>query len=89
MTADEQYSRQKIADLKRSASVAAKEQRASIDARIAELQIYADAAKTKLAKLEKAGDQSWAALRDGLNDTNKAFDKAEEAVRAAFEQAEK
>jgi hypothetical protein len=63
------------------------QQRAAINAEIAELQADADAAKARLAKLQEAGGEAWSALRDGLTSTRSAFDKTQAAVRAAIERA--
>lgn len=85
--AEELYWQQTIAELKTSASSVAAEQRAAIDAEIAQLQADADAAKAKLAKLEQAGNEASSALQDGLAEARKLFDKTQDAVRAAIERA--
>jgi hypothetical protein len=85
--AEEAYWRQAIADLKASASSAAAERRAALEARIAALQAEADAARARLVKLQLAGGDAWSALRDGLGEARVVFDKTYDAVRAAFERA--
>jgi hypothetical protein len=85
--AEELYWQQTIAELKTSVTAVAVERRAAIEAKIAELQASADAAKTRLATLDQAGGEAWSALRDGLTDARRAFDKTQEAVRTAIEHA--
>ena len=87
MNAEGQYWRRAIAELKTSATNVATEQRAAIEARIAELQGDAEAAKARLGKLEQAGGETWSALRDGLTDASQLFDKTNDAVRTAIERA--
>jgi hypothetical protein len=87
MKAEESYWRQRIADLKASASSVAAERRAALDTRIAAVQAEADAAKARLAKLQQAGGDAWSALRDGLAEARGVFGKTQEAVRAAIERA--
>jgi hypothetical protein len=85
--AEEAYWRQRIADLKASASSAAAERRAALEARIAALQAEADAARARLVKLQLAGADAWSALRDGLAEARVVFDRIYDAVRAAIERA--
>jgi hypothetical protein len=85
--AAEAYWRQRIADLKAQTASAAAERRAALEARIAALQLEAEAAKARLARLQVAGGQAWSALRDGLAEARGVFDNTYEAVRAAIERA--
>lgn len=85
--AEELYWQQTIAELKTSVTTVAAEQRAAIEARIAQVQADTDAAKARLAKLQQTGGEAWSALRDGLTDARRAFEKAQEAVRTAIERA--
>jgi hypothetical protein len=57
--AAEAYWRQRIADLKAQTASAAAERRAALEARIAALQLEAEAAKARLARLQVAGGQAW------------------------------
>jgi hypothetical protein len=85
--AEEQYWQQAIATLKTEEQTVVAEQRPAIDAAIAALQSYADAAKTRLAKIQQAGSDAWSALADSLADARRAFDKAYAGVEAAIERA--
>jgi hypothetical protein len=85
--AQETYWRQAIADLKASAASVAAERRAALEARIAAVQIQADAARMRLFRLQQAGGEAWSALRDGLAEARGVFDRTQEAVRAAIERA--
>ena len=51
------------------------------------MQLEAEAAKARLARLQVAGGQAWSALRDGLAEARGVFDNTYEAVRAAIERA--
>jgi hypothetical protein len=86
--AEELYWQQTIAELKTSASSVAAEQRAAIEAEIAQLQASADAAKARLAKLEQAGTEASSALSDALTDARQLFDKTQDTVRAAIKHAQ-
>ncbi len=85
--AEEQYWQQAIATLKAEEEKVVAEQRPVIDSAIAALQSYADAAKVRLAKIQKAGIDAWSALQDSLADARKAFDKAYAGVQAAIDRA--
>ncbi len=85
--AEEQYWQQAIATLKTEEEKVVAEQRPAIDAAIAALQSYADAAKVRLAKIQQAGTDAWTALQDSLADARKAFDKAYAGVQAAIDRA--
>lgn len=85
--AEEVYWQQAITALKNAEATVAAERRPAIDAAIAALQSYADAAKAKLAKLQQAGSDAWAAFQDGLADARRAFDKAYDGVQGAIERA--
>ena len=85
--AAEAYWRQRIADLKAQAASAAAERRAGLEARITALQVEAEVAKARLARLQAAGGEAWSALRDGLAEARGVFDRTYEAVRAALERA--
>ncbi len=78
---------QAIDDLKKSATSAAAQQRAAIDAQITQLGVQADTAKARLAKLEQAGNETWSALRDSLADARGVFDKTYDAIQTAIERA--
>ena len=47
----------------------------------------ADAAKIKLDKLNKAGSESWAAMKSALSETRDAMDRAQKAALDAFKRA--
>jgi hypothetical protein len=49
------------------------------------MKVDADAAKAKLDKLEKAGGESWAAMKSALTETRTALDKARQAVYESFQ----
>ena len=85
--AEELYWQQAIAALKNAEATVSAERRPAIDAAIAALQSYADAAKARLAKLQQAGADAWSAFQDGLADARRAFDKAYDGVQAAIDRA--
>lgn len=89
LEAEQLYWQQEIADLKASATTVAAEQRAAIEAKIADLQAQANSAKERLTKLQQAGNEAWSALRDGLADAHLLFDKTYDAIRTAIEHAKK
>jgi len=78
---------QAIDDLKASAATVAAEQRAALDARIAELQAQVDAAKARLAEVRQAGDAVWSDLRNSLADARRLFDRTYESVKATIDRA--
>ena len=80
--AEELHWQQAIATLKEEETKVAAENRPEIDSAIAALQSYADAAKARLASLQAAGSDAWAAMWDGLAEARKAFDHAYEGVQA-------
>jgi hypothetical protein len=47
----------------------------------------ADAANVKLDKLNKAGSESWAAMKSALSETRDAMDRAQKAALDAFKRA--
>jgi hypothetical protein len=47
----------------------------------------ADAARVKLDKLNKAGSESWAAMKSALSETRDAMDRAQKAALDAFKRA--
>jgi ElaB/YqjD/DUF883 family membrane-anchored ribosome-binding protein len=52
------------------------------------LKAEADVAKSKLKKQQKAGEQSWAAFRNTLEESRSAFDKASLKAFEAFKKAD-
>lgn len=86
--AEETYWQQAIASLQSAEAGLSPERRSQVDAAIAALQSYADAAKARLARLQQAGSDAWAALRDGLADARRAFDNAYDKVLAAIARAQ-
>jgi hypothetical protein len=52
---------------------------------VKQMKVDADAAKAKLDKLEKAGGESWAAMKSALTETRTALDKARQAVYESFQ----
>ena len=51
------------------------------------LKAEADIAKSKLEKQQKAGEQSWTAFRNALEESRSAFDKASQKAFEAFKKA--
>jgi hypothetical protein len=63
--------------------------KADLDAAVATLEKKADIASAKLKDLNKAGNESWAAIRDALSASRAAFDKAMGETQSAFKKAMK
>ena len=78
-----------ITDLRKSAENMAAEQRAALEARVAELKAQSDAARARLVKLEEAGNEMWSALREGLAEARLLFDKTHDSIRTAIERAKR
>ena len=58
-----------------------------LDAALVHLKAEADTAKSKLETKQKAGEQSWAALKMALAESRSAFDKASQKALEAFKKA--
>ena len=65
----------------------AAERRSAIDAAVQRMKADASEAEARLEELKKAGGESWTALSGALAESRKAFDRANEAARQAFERA--
>ena len=48
------------------------------------LKVEADAEKARLDKLDKAGGESWTAMKSALTETRTALDKAQQAVHESI-----
>jgi hypothetical protein len=70
--------------LHRSAKSFADNRRDEIETAVNHMKVEADAAKTKLDKLDKAGGESWAAMKSALAETRTALDKANQAVHESI-----
>ena len=78
---------QTIDTLRASSASFAVAKRHDLDKVLDHLKAEADAAKPKLEKQQKAGEQSWAALKDALEESRSAFDKASHKAFEAFKKA--
>ena len=58
-----------------------------LNAALGYLKTEADTAKSKLETRQKAGEQSWAALKTALEESRTAFDKASQKALEAFKKA--
>ena len=63
----------------------AAERRSEIEANVKGMKAEAVAAEEKLQKLNHAGTQSWSVLTAALTETRAVFDRANQAVREAFQ----
>jgi hypothetical protein len=70
-----------IDKLHKSAKSFADNRRDEIEAAVKHMKVEADAAKTKL---DKAGGESWAAMKTALTETRTALDKAQQAVHESL-----
>jgi hypothetical protein len=66
--------------LHKSAKNFADNRRDEIETAVKHMKVEADAAKTRLDKLDKAGGESWTAMKSALTETRTALDKAQQAV---------
>ena len=73
-----------IDKLHESAKSFADNRRDEIETAVNRMKVEADAAKTKLDKLDKAGGESWAAMKSALSETRAALDKAQQAVHESI-----
>jgi hypothetical protein len=58
-----------------------------LDAALGHLKAEAETAKSKLETIQKAGEQSWAAMKMALEESRTAFDKASQRALEAFKKA--
>ncbi len=65
----------------------ATERRGVIDAAVKQMKADATEAEAGLQKLKQAGGESWTALSGALEESRKAFDRANDAAREALERA--
>lgn len=76
---------QQAADkLHEEASKVAAAKRADIDAAITQMKADAKDAEARLQKLKQAGNESWSALSAALDESRKAFDRANQGAWEAF-----
>lgn len=73
-----------IDKLHESAKSFADNRRDEIEAAVKHMKVETDAAKTKLDKLDKAGGESWGAMKSALTETRAALDKAQQAVHESL-----
>jgi hypothetical protein len=73
-----------IDKLHKSAKSFADNRRDEIEAAVKHMKVEADAAKARLDKLDKAGGESWAAMKSALTETRAALDKAQQAVHESI-----
>jgi hypothetical protein len=73
--------------LQKSAASFAADRRGDIEKAVKHMTTEADAAKVKLDKLQKAGGESWAAMKSALSETRAAMDQAHKAALDAFKRA--
>ena len=79
--AEQSYWQGVIADLQATAANLTAEQRAAIDARITAVRAHAEAAKSRLARLARAGQTAWSALKQGLVNSRQVFDDTYRGTR--------
>ena len=70
-----------------AASKVATERRADFDAALNQMKSDASEAEARFQKLRQAGGQTWSALNAALDESRKAFDKANQAAWDAFRRA--
>jgi hypothetical protein len=73
-----------IDKLHKSATNFAADRRDEIETAVKHMKVEADAAKTRLDKLHKAGGESWAAMKSALAETRAALDKANQTVHESL-----
>lgn len=73
-----------IDNLHKSARSFADNRRDEIETAVKHMKVEADAAKARLDKLNKAGGESWAAMKSALAETRAALDKAQQAVHESL-----
>ena len=76
-----------IDTVQRSTASFAADRRDDMEKVLERMTTEADAAKTKLDKLNKAGSESWAAMKSALSETRDAMDRAQKAALDAFKRA--
>lgn len=65
----------------------AESKKQDLDAALGHLKAEADTAKSRLETVQKAGEQSWAAMEMALEESRTAFDKASQKALEAFKKA--
>jgi hypothetical protein len=73
-----------IDNLHKSAESFAENRRDEIETAVKHMKVEADAAKTRLDKLNKAGSETWAAMKSALTETRTALDNAQQAVHESL-----
>lgn len=73
-----------IDNLHKSAKSFADTRRDEIETAVKHMKVEADAAKNRLDKLNKAGTESWAAMKSVLAETRTALDKAQQSVHESL-----
>jgi hypothetical protein len=70
-----------------AASKVATERRTEFDAALSQMKSDASEAEARFQKLRQAGSETWSALNAALDESRKAFDKANQAAWDAFRRA--
>ena len=65
----------------------ATERRADFDAALKQMKLHGSEAEARLQKLRQAGTETWSALNAALDESRKAFDRANQAAWDAFKRA--
>lgn len=73
-----------IEQLNKSAKAFSDKRREEIETAVKHMKGEADAANARLEKLDKAGGESWAALKTALTETRVALDKAHQSVHESL-----
>jgi hypothetical protein len=73
-----------IDKLHRSAKSFAENRRDEFEAAVKHMKVEAESAKARLDKLDKAGTESWAAMKSALSESRTALDKAQQAVHESL-----
>ena len=73
-----------IDNLHKSAESFAENRRDEIETAVKHMKVEADAAKTRLDKLNKAGSETWAAMKSALTETRTALDNAQQAAHESL-----
>ena len=76
-----------IDEFQTSAKGFAADRKADVESALNRMKVEAETAKAKLAGLNRAGNESWSALKTGLAETRAAFDRINQAVNDAFKRA--